>query len=228
MAVQFTEHPTRLSLIRAAQDVLKKKPANQITTDEILEQAFVTKGSLYHHFRDRSDLLAQAQMELYAPDSLENTQIIAKKIMDGLEWGAARDLVRDQARADLNSDTKLDRAQRIELLQSAIDDPQLIENYQPFFQRQGAYGCIHHACVKRKWASSSIDSVAVGLLLRAAYVGCILADFSPQPESLQNIHETLVKTMDLVFFFSGDYAPKQSETKSHFDSVPLSAAQPKI
>ena len=47
---------TRQALIRAARELFGEQGYAATSVDEIARQAGVTKGALYHHFRDKDDL----------------------------------------------------------------------------------------------------------------------------------------------------------------------------
>ena len=59
-------HPTKALLISTTVKLLDTKLPNEIAVDEILETSGISKGSLYHHFEDLSELLEVAQVERYA------------------------------------------------------------------------------------------------------------------------------------------------------------------
>jgi len=53
-------HPTRRNLIDTFVLLAGDTDFDKITVDTVLEKSGVSKGSLYHHFKDFDDLLAQA------------------------------------------------------------------------------------------------------------------------------------------------------------------------
>ena len=61
-----TPHPTRERLIATMADLLDKKAPEQINVDEVLNVSGISKGSLYHHFEDFSDLLEVAYLRRFA------------------------------------------------------------------------------------------------------------------------------------------------------------------
>ena len=61
-----TPHPTRERLVETMASLLDQKAPEQISVDEVLSVSGISKGSLYHHFEDFSDLLEVAYLRRFA------------------------------------------------------------------------------------------------------------------------------------------------------------------
>jgi AcrR family transcriptional regulator len=59
-------HPTKARLIETTAELLETQFPEDIQVDEILEKSGISKGSLYHHFEDLSELLEAAQVMRYS------------------------------------------------------------------------------------------------------------------------------------------------------------------
>jgi AcrR family transcriptional regulator len=59
-------HPTKVRLIETTVEILESKFQKDVSVDEILDKSGISKGSLYHHFEDLSELLESAQVSRYA------------------------------------------------------------------------------------------------------------------------------------------------------------------
>jgi TetR/AcrR family transcriptional regulator, transcriptional repressor for nem operon len=53
-------HQSRTKLIRAAQTMIRRKGYAATTVDDICQQAEVTKGSFFHHFKGKEELVLSA------------------------------------------------------------------------------------------------------------------------------------------------------------------------
>ena len=66
MAARGTIHPTKQTLIDTVLALLEKKSIEEINSEEVLEISNISKGSLYHHFEDFSELLEFAMVARFA------------------------------------------------------------------------------------------------------------------------------------------------------------------
>lgn len=61
-----TPHQTKEALIDTVIDLLGTHHLSEITSEQVLEKSGISKGSLYHHFEDFSDLLECAEVKRYS------------------------------------------------------------------------------------------------------------------------------------------------------------------
>lgn len=66
MRIKGETHPTRDKLIESFLRLGETQDFSTITVETVLGEAGVSKGSLYHHFNDFDDLLAQAKAHLFS------------------------------------------------------------------------------------------------------------------------------------------------------------------
>jgi AcrR family transcriptional regulator len=75
-----TSHPTRERLIDTMISLLDQKAPDHISVDEVLNVSGISKGSLYHHFEDFSDLLEVAYLRRFAAFVDESSESITEVI----------------------------------------------------------------------------------------------------------------------------------------------------
>ena len=58
-------HPTKEKLIETTARLLRSKPRAELSSELILSESGISKGSLYHHFEDLDHLIEQAMLKRY-------------------------------------------------------------------------------------------------------------------------------------------------------------------
>ena len=107
---------TRLQILLAASHEFARKSYGQVSLDDILAQAEVTKGAMYFHFRSKHEL-ALAIIEHQSLMGYESMSEVLSRKLSGLETLVAmwclivtRDIGDDVARAGLNLLESIGRA----------------------------------------------------------------------------------------------------------------------
>ena len=75
---------TRRKLLRVGRDLFARRGYNDVPTEEIVRRAGVTRGALYHHFRDKRDLFA-AVVEEVEREVMERVAQVALQETDAWE-----------------------------------------------------------------------------------------------------------------------------------------------
>jgi len=75
---------TRRKLLRVGRDLFARRGYADVPTEEIVRRAGVTRGALYHHFRDKRDLFAAVVEEL-EQDVMERVAAAALSETDAWE-----------------------------------------------------------------------------------------------------------------------------------------------
>src|SRR6266550_3220506 len=75
---------TRKALLKVARDLFARHGFSDVSTEEIVRKAGVTRGALYHHFRDKRDLFA-AVVEQVEQEVLERVAEAALAETDAWE-----------------------------------------------------------------------------------------------------------------------------------------------
>jgi AcrR family transcriptional regulator len=92
---------TRASLLKVARKLFAERGYAGVGTEEIVRSAKVTRGALYHHFRDKKDLFRAVHEQVEA----ETTEIVAVRLTEG-GAGDPIELLVEGARTFLDRTTK--------------------------------------------------------------------------------------------------------------------------
>jgi AcrR family transcriptional regulator len=74
---------TRARLVRVARDLFARRGYTDVATEEIVRRAGVTRGALYHHFRDKRDLF-QAVVEEIEQEVMQ--KVAETALAEGDPW----------------------------------------------------------------------------------------------------------------------------------------------
>lgn len=193
-------HPTKAKLIKTTAALLNTKLPNEIAVDEILEQSGISKGSLYHHFEDLSELLEAAQVQRYAIWVDRSIELLIEllasartreELLVGLK--KVTRLTQDPA----HSSTRYSRARAIASVE-----------HSPRFQRALAaeqarltdalIDLIEEARNKGLYATD-FDARAGAVLVQAYTLGKMVDDFVDQPMDPEAWYSLIDKLVEKVF-----------------------------
>lgn len=106
-----TLHPTKARLIETAVSLIDEFGPVGFTVDALLERSSISKGSLYHHFVDFSDVIEQAQVirfSRYIDEDIDALISMLSRASSGAELRAGFESLvlatSDPSRADARSD----------------------------------------------------------------------------------------------------------------------------
>jgi AcrR family transcriptional regulator len=80
---------TRAALVAAARELFAERGFARTSTEELVRKARVTRGALYHHFEDKTDLFAA----VFEDVSTDVMRIVAKKAKEGGPPGSWEHLI---------------------------------------------------------------------------------------------------------------------------------------
>jgi AcrR family transcriptional regulator len=159
---------TRAAVLQAARELFAERGYAGTGTEEIVARARLTRGALYHHFRDKAGLF-HAVMETVAGDLAR--QLIAEQLSRADETTSAWDQLREGFQAFLDACTGSD-FQRIVL----IDGPAVLghDAWSDLVEQHGL-GLLR-TWLQRAMDDGQIDPLPVDPLARL--VGALVAEAS--------------------------------------------------
>lgn len=193
-------HPTKAQLIKTTVQLLDTRLPNEIAVDEILTSSGISKGSLYHHFEDLTELLEAAQVARYAAwvdRSIEVliTLVASAKSREDLLVGlkTVTRITQDPAHAS----TRYFRARAISNVE-----------HSPRFQRalSAEQGRLTDALIdlieearNKDLFAKDFDPRAAAVLVQAYTLGKMVDDFVEEPMDPEAWYQLIDKLVERVF-----------------------------
>mgnify|MGYP003353142701 FL=1 len=94
-------------------DLMETKAPNDISTDEVLQKSGISKGSMYHHFKDLDELIETAQVARFAhwvDISIENLGQIIRATKTKTELFEALRVVTENTQSVKRKPSRIERA----------------------------------------------------------------------------------------------------------------------
>ena len=179
-------HPTKGLLLETAINLIDEFGPQGFTVETLLEMSKISKGSLYHHFHDFSDVIEQAQVARF---SRYVDQDIA--LLVGLLKSAT-------SREDLETKFSIivqgagmpgrdaSRADRASILGMARHSKKLADGLAIEQQRvTDVLTDIAREMQERGWINKDLDAAVVATFVQAYSMGFVLNDITASPISIE-------------------------------------------
>jgi AcrR family transcriptional regulator len=193
-------HPTGIELVKTVDQLLTSKRSDEITTEEVLQASGISKGSLYHHFTDLSDLIETTLIHRYANwidlsimkmSSLLNSAKTPEQLRDSLfeiTWSTQKDSLKN---------TRIERARIFAEAQGnqRLSDKLIEENDR----MTSSIEDLVREVIDRKLFKPGLDPRAIAVFIQAYTMGLIVNDFSKEKVSFENWTNLINKIIAEVF-----------------------------
>ena len=197
-------HPTKEELIQTVVVLLEGTTLDQITSEQVLAISGISRGSLYHHFKDFSELLELAQVRRFSEyvdnatevlstviDSCNSHEELIARIYETTQYFQAEDL----AQARLERLTAISKVPNNSRMASALGKEQerLTE----------ALADLYKDILARGWGNPHIQPRTASVALQALTVGRAVDDFTPNRVNQENWVDMISMIIENILF-SGD------------------------
>jgi AcrR family transcriptional regulator len=193
-------HPTKAKLLAAATALSQTHHPDAVTIDMVLEHSGVSKGSLYHHFEDFSDLIETVLVNLFTMSVDGNIAAISQVFASATTRaefvaGLAR-VTHETQGAALRSV----RFRRARLLAYAESRPRLMQKMQAHQARlTRAYTGLFRRAQDNSWFNTDFDPHAAAVFIQAYTIGKIVDDVSNDPIRPEAWEDLIMKIVERVF-----------------------------
>lgn len=195
-----TFHPTKRLLVETTVALMDKKAPEDISVDEVLALSGVSKGSMYHHFEDLSELLEITQIVRYAhwvDISINGMSEMVTKSKTKQELRDALVIVTKNTQSDKRRASRIERA-------AALSKRSASTRYYELLGRESdrlAEGLTDLAreAQEKGFFRKDLNPKAIALLVQAYTLGKIVDDYSFSPVSDDDWNEIIMNIIDRVF-----------------------------
>ena len=167
-----SEHPTRRNLLTATIQLFEEFSAEDLTIEEVLQASGVSKGSLYHHFKDLGELLDEAMLTKFSMGVDEHIALIETVLQTANSQKEVLEGFRTVTRISQQSSLREQRSFRMNLLLRADREPALAKKLA--LEQQRLTDALE-AQIKRMqllgWLRSDFNARAGAILIQAYSIG---------------------------------------------------------
>lgn len=192
--------PTRERLIAATLELMQHYAPEAISTDMVLQNSGASKGSLYHHFEDLSDLLETALIRQFTQTVDHNIEMMSKLLSHAhnkADLYAAAKTFTEVTQAPERRDVRFNRAG---LLSLAPNNPRFAAKLAEQQTRlTDAYTQMFEDAQMRGLMDKDFDARAGAVLVQAYTLGRIVDDVVDNPVDPQDWNALLMKLVARVF-----------------------------
>ena len=196
-----SHHPTKEELIQTVVVLLEGTTLDQITSEQVLAISGISRGSLYHHFEDFSELLELAQVRRFSEyvddatevlstviESCETREELVARISQTTHYFQAEEL----AQARLERLTAISKVPNNPRMASALGEEQerLTE----------ALADLYQDILARGWGNPHLQPRTASVALQALTVGRAVDDFTANRVDQENWINMISMIMENVLF----------------------------
>ncbi|MEI6406744.1 MAG: TetR/AcrR family transcriptional regulator [Actinomycetes bacterium] len=194
-------HPSKEIMVRCVINLTKTQGIETITSDQVHKISGISKGSMYHHFKDFDELIEVAESVIYASvvddviSRLSTALSISKSREDFLTAIAAITY------GNQTPEKVEDRLSRITYLAQAISSERMKLSMGAEQERltQGIADLIREA-QERGWANPNLNALAASIFLQAFTVGRVIDYISDERVDDESWIFLIAQVVDRVIF----------------------------
>jgi AcrR family transcriptional regulator len=180
MRAQGEIHPTRDLIVATAATLMKAKGVGALHIDDILEETGLSRGALYHHFKNVDEIIESALLATYAEGINANIQFVrnvlaSAKTADEFRTGVFNANIAYARNEQLRDVRKL-RAHAMATTATAPMLKDALAHQQQLLTNE--YINVISEAQKNGWVRESLDPTALATFIQAYSFGVIVDDVS--------------------------------------------------
>lgn len=193
--------PTKDKLFRAALELLESHYPEAITGEMLLEHSGVSRGSLYHHYVDLSDLIEQALVHKFAEKVDANIDVFTQMLNRCATADELLDLQCRISEVIQSPDQRGHRFFRARMIGFSEGNPRLTERLGIEQQRMtDALTSVFKTAQERGWMNKMFDPRAAALFVQAYTLGRVIDEVSVDQVDAKSWNDLINRVIKQVFF----------------------------
>jgi AcrR family transcriptional regulator len=181
-------------------DLLQALPLEEVSSDLVLQTAGVSRGSLYHHFEDFSDLLETAQTRHFSRFVDESISLITDLIARASTKQEIVQAVQEFSRLTQLPENSDRRFGRVRLLGLAWHNPRLTAKLAVEQDRlTEALTRLFELAQQGGWMKSDFEPQVAAVFIQAYTLGRVIDDISMTKVDPLEWNRLVMKVIEMVF-----------------------------
>jgi len=172
-------HPTAQKLVDTVITMLETTPYTNIKSESVLIRSGISRGPLYHHFRNFEELIATAHSQIYKSTVEQFTRQLLTIISSAPDIATAKQQFTSLLTAALSESTTSQRRVRLGVLHGASSSSELrgeVASIQEGFNRRWIE--IHQICIDKGWSKLRFTSESIAIIMQSSLLGRVFDDMA--------------------------------------------------
>jgi len=203
--LQQAEHPTKATLVECARRLITRVGVDALTVEMVLAESGVSKGSLYHHFKDFDALIETVQVRCFSEFVDEGISFLEAALGSAssreelrANVAAVVPLAHDPTRAP----HRIDRARILGSFGHRVGFSQALSREQQRLRTRGEQ--LIAEAQSKGWVNRSLSPRAMASFILGFTFGRVLDDVCEEHVSAEDWNEVVRQFMDSVLFAADD------------------------
>ena len=198
-------HPTKQTLLDTVVYLLNSKLPAEINSEEVLEMSGISKGSLYYHYADFSELIEQAlivRFARYVDASIASLSQVLRTARTKTELFEGLKMV---TRRTQSEEMKEGRYERLVSMAAAIRSPRMQLALGVEQERlTEALADLFRESQERGWGNKDFQPRVIAVMVQAYTIGKIVDDITPTHMNEENWALLIDAFLERIFFTEGE------------------------
>ena len=176
------DHPTKTKLRDAVVDMMRSTPPEDIHSEYVLRVTGISRGSLYHHYEDFTDLLEDALLYRFAAGVEASTGAIENIVANSSDQAEFLSMLEGVTRATQDralADNRFDRARMLAMAQHNLRFRAKLATVQDRLT-ESLTECVAQA-QEKGWLKQDFQPRTVAIFIQAYTLGKLVDDVSETP-----------------------------------------------